>query len=100
MCVTIPCRGITSRRLAALLTSLCPSKEVGITWLAWYVSLCTTHLVGDALACSLGFIILLVRAITVLLFLMFVNSHLFQFRFGRLTLLLRVERHVPRILSV
>ena len=51
MCVTIFCRGITSRRLAALMTSLCQSKEVGITCLVWYVSLCATRLVGESLAC-------------------------------------------------
>ena len=46
MCVTIPCRGLTPRRLAALTTYLCESKEVGITCLARYVSRCVTHLVG------------------------------------------------------
>ena len=54
MRVTIPGRGIPSRRLAALITSLCQTKEVGITWLAWYFSPCTIHLVGDALTVGLG----------------------------------------------
>ena len=46
--------GITSRWLAAFITSLCQSKEVSITWLAWYVSSGTTHLVGEAVACCVG----------------------------------------------